>query len=164
VEHLSLPYDPASRRLFGVPIVATVSQAAGVGHLLAADAVALDADKLGVGVQWSETSRNPTASTAAAPVFSESPAPANSAEVSRPIGVACETGMTEEIGLTCHPRRLRAWRAITTAQRAGAMSIVSIVQTRIGLGGCRGRGTAHERTWYDFSSPLATQMALSSST
>ncbi len=28
VEHLSLPYDPASRRLFGVPVVATVSQAA----------------------------------------------------------------------------------------------------------------------------------------
>jgi len=56
VEHLSLPYDPASRRLFGVPIVATVSQAAGVGHGLVLDAVALDADKLGVGVQWSETS------------------------------------------------------------------------------------------------------------
>jgi hypothetical protein len=31
VEHLSLPYDPASRRLFGVPVVATVSEAAGVG-------------------------------------------------------------------------------------------------------------------------------------
>ncbi len=28
VEHLSLPYDLASRRLFGVPVVATVSQAA----------------------------------------------------------------------------------------------------------------------------------------
>ena len=35
IEHLSLPYDPASRRLFGVPIVATVGQAAGVGHVLA---------------------------------------------------------------------------------------------------------------------------------
>ena len=57
IEHLSLPYDPASRRLFGVPIVvATVSQAAGVGHVLALDAVALDADTHGVGVQWSETS------------------------------------------------------------------------------------------------------------
>ena len=44
MEHLSLPYDPASRRLFGVPIVATVSEAAGVGHVLALDAVALDAD------------------------------------------------------------------------------------------------------------------------
>jgi hypothetical protein len=39
VEHLSLPDDPASRRLFGVPIVATVSEAAGVGHVLAVDAV-----------------------------------------------------------------------------------------------------------------------------
>ena len=44
-EHLSLPYDPASRRLFGVPIVATVSQAAGVGHVLAVDAVVVDTDK-----------------------------------------------------------------------------------------------------------------------
>ena len=35
IEHLSLPYDPASRRLFGVPIVATVSEAAGVGNVLA---------------------------------------------------------------------------------------------------------------------------------
>src|SRR6478752_4762812 len=41
VEHLSLPYDPASRRLFGVPVAATVSEAAGVGHVLAADAVVL---------------------------------------------------------------------------------------------------------------------------
>ena len=44
IEHLSLPYDPASRRLFGVPIVATVSEAAGVGHVLARDAVVLDTD------------------------------------------------------------------------------------------------------------------------
>ena len=56
IEHLSLPYDPASRRLFGVPIVATVSQAAGVGHVLARDAVVVDTDTIGVGVQWSETS------------------------------------------------------------------------------------------------------------
>jgi hypothetical protein len=42
VEHLSLPYDLASRRLFGVPIVATVSEAAGVGHVLATDAVVVD--------------------------------------------------------------------------------------------------------------------------
>ena len=56
VEHLSLPYDPASRRLFGVPIVGTVSQAAGVGHVLARDAVVVDTDTIGVGVQWSETS------------------------------------------------------------------------------------------------------------
>ena len=56
MEHLSPPYDPGSRRLFGVPIVATVSQAAGVGHVLAVDAVVLDTDTIGVGVQWSETS------------------------------------------------------------------------------------------------------------
>ena len=55
MEHLSLPYDPASRRLFGVPIVATVSEAAGVGHVLAVDAVVVDTDSQGVGVQWSET-------------------------------------------------------------------------------------------------------------
>jgi hypothetical protein len=55
IEHLSLPYDPARRRLFGVPIVATVSEAAGVGHVLATDAVVVDTDTIGVGVQWSET-------------------------------------------------------------------------------------------------------------
>ena len=49
IEHLSLPYDPASRRLFGVPVVATISQAAGVGHVLARDAVVVDTDSLGVG-------------------------------------------------------------------------------------------------------------------
>ena len=58
MEHLSLPYDLASRRLFGVPIVATVSEAAGVGHVLAVDAVVVDTDTLGVGVQWSETSNS----------------------------------------------------------------------------------------------------------
>jgi len=52
VEHLSLPFDAATRRLFGVPIVATVSQAAGVGHVLATDAVVVDTDTVGVGVQW----------------------------------------------------------------------------------------------------------------
>jgi hypothetical protein len=58
VEHLSLPDDPASRRLFGAPIVATVSEAAGVGHVLAVDSVVVDTDTLGVGVQWSETSNS----------------------------------------------------------------------------------------------------------
>ena len=48
--------DPATRRLFGVPIVATVSQAAGVGHLLARNAAVVDTDTIGVGVQSSETS------------------------------------------------------------------------------------------------------------
>jgi HK97 family phage major capsid protein len=54
VEHLALPYDPAARRLFGVPIATSVAQTAGVGHLLATGAVALDTDNRGVDVQWSE--------------------------------------------------------------------------------------------------------------
>ena len=58
VEHLSLPYDTATRRLFGVPIATTVSATAGVGHVLAADAVVLDVDSQGVQVQWSETSNS----------------------------------------------------------------------------------------------------------
>jgi HK97 family phage major capsid protein len=56
VEHLALPYDPAARRLWGMPIVSTVSEAAGVAHVLAADAVVVDTDSYGVIVQWSETS------------------------------------------------------------------------------------------------------------
>lgn len=56
IEHMSLPYDPATRRLWGVPVVTTVSQAAGTGHALARDAVRIDTDNRGVGVQWSETS------------------------------------------------------------------------------------------------------------
>jgi hypothetical protein len=54
VELLSLPYDPAARRLFGVPIATSIAEAAGVGHLLATGAVALDTDNRGVDVQWSE--------------------------------------------------------------------------------------------------------------
>ncbi len=52
----ALPYDPASRRLFGVPVVVSNAQAAGVAHALATDAVSLDTDNRGVDVQWSETS------------------------------------------------------------------------------------------------------------
>jgi HK97 family phage major capsid protein len=54
IEHLSLPYDPATRRLFGVPVTTSLAQAAGVGHVLATGAVALDTDNRGVDVQWSE--------------------------------------------------------------------------------------------------------------
>ena len=39
-----------------MPIVATVSEAAGVGHVLATDAVVVDTDRQGIGVQWSENS------------------------------------------------------------------------------------------------------------
>ena len=54
VEHMGLPYDPATRRLFGVPVVTTNAQVAGVGHVVATDSVALDTDTRGVDVQWSE--------------------------------------------------------------------------------------------------------------
>ncbi|ART69933.1 phage major capsid protein [Mycobacterium dioxanotrophicus] len=56
VEHLGLPYDPAQRRLYGVPIATTVAATAGVGHVLGADAVAVDSDSLGVQIRWSENS------------------------------------------------------------------------------------------------------------
>ena len=54
IEHLSLPYDPATRRLFGVPVTTSNAQTAGVGHVLAVDSVALDTDTRGVDVQYSE--------------------------------------------------------------------------------------------------------------
>ncbi|HSS22848.1 MAG TPA: hypothetical protein VLL82_00180 [Mycobacterium sp.] len=54
IEHQGLPYDPATRRLFGVPVTTSLAQAAGVGHVLAVDSVALDTDTRGVDVQWSE--------------------------------------------------------------------------------------------------------------
>ena len=38
--------------------VATVSEAAGVGHVLATDTVVVDTDTQGVGVQWSDTSNS----------------------------------------------------------------------------------------------------------
>lgn len=56
IEHMSLPYDAATRRLFGVPIATTTSEPAGASHVLAKDAVVLDTDTQGVGVQWSENS------------------------------------------------------------------------------------------------------------
>ena len=54
IEHQGLPYEPATRRLFGVPVTTSNAQAAGVGHVLASGAVALDTDTRGVDVQWSE--------------------------------------------------------------------------------------------------------------
>jgi hypothetical protein len=56
IEHMSLPYDAASRRLYGVPVVVTNAQTAGVSHTLAVGAAGLDTDSQGVAVQWSETS------------------------------------------------------------------------------------------------------------
>lgn len=54
VEHLSLPYEPASRRLFGVPVVTTNAAAARVGHVLADGAAAIHTDQRGVDVSFSE--------------------------------------------------------------------------------------------------------------
>lgn len=56
VEHIGLPYDPAQRRLYGVPIATTIAQTAGVGHVIADGAVALDVGTPGVEIIWSETS------------------------------------------------------------------------------------------------------------
>lgn len=56
VEHMSLPFDSASRRLFGVPVAVSVAETEGTAHLFATGAVALDTDTLGVQVQWSENS------------------------------------------------------------------------------------------------------------
>jgi hypothetical protein len=56
VEHMALPYDPASRRLYGVPVVVTISEAPAVAHVIASDAVTLDSDTGGVEVKWSENS------------------------------------------------------------------------------------------------------------
>lgn len=56
VEHLGLPYDPAQRRLYGVPIATTTAQTVGVAHVLGDGAVAVDLDNQGVQLTWSETS------------------------------------------------------------------------------------------------------------
>jgi HK97 family phage major capsid protein len=58
VDYQGIPYDAASRRLFGVPVVVGVSEAVGVSHTVAKGAVALDTDHTGTGVQWSETSNS----------------------------------------------------------------------------------------------------------
>ncbi|BDB43316.1 MULTISPECIES: phage major capsid protein [Mycobacterium] len=56
IEHMSLPYDAASRRLFGVPVVVANVEASGTGHVLATGAVGVDTDTSGVALQWSEVS------------------------------------------------------------------------------------------------------------
>jgi HK97 family phage major capsid protein len=58
ISHQGLPYDPAARRLFGVPIATTVSQVEGTGHVLGAGSVMLDVDNVGVSIVWSETSND----------------------------------------------------------------------------------------------------------
>ena len=56
IDHQALPFDPVARRLFGLPVVVSLAQAAGVSHTVATGAAAIDTDTPGVGVQWSETS------------------------------------------------------------------------------------------------------------
>lgn len=55
VEYRSLPFDANSRRLWGVPLVSSVTQTAGVSHTLAAESVALDTDG-SVDIEWSKES------------------------------------------------------------------------------------------------------------
>lgn len=55
VEHMSLPYDPVARRLYGVPVVITTAATVGIAHTLATGAAGLDTDG-DVAIQWSETS------------------------------------------------------------------------------------------------------------
>jgi HK97 family phage major capsid protein len=56
VEHMSLPYDAAARRLWGVPITVTNAQSVGTAHTLAQGAVGLNTGPEGVQIAWSETS------------------------------------------------------------------------------------------------------------
>lgn len=56
IEYRGLPYDPATRRLYGVPVVVSLAQTEGVAHTLGDGAARLETDTEGVGVQWSETS------------------------------------------------------------------------------------------------------------
>ncbi len=56
VEHMSLPYDAAARRLWGVPITVTSAQTAGVADTLASGVVGLNTDSQDVQVARSETS------------------------------------------------------------------------------------------------------------
>jgi hypothetical protein len=55
IEHMGLVHDPVRRTLFGVPVTTSNAQAAGVGHVIATGAVALDTDNRGVDLQYSET-------------------------------------------------------------------------------------------------------------
>lgn len=55
IEHMSLPYDPVARRLYGVPIVLTTAAAQGTAHTLSDGCAALDTDGT-VAIQWSESS------------------------------------------------------------------------------------------------------------
>ena len=54
IEPIGLPFDPATRRLYGVPIVVSTSETTGTSHVLARDAVLVDTDDQGAasGCRW----------------------------------------------------------------------------------------------------------------
>lgn len=54
IQNLGLPFEPATKRLFGCAIATTTAQTPGTAHVLGADAVVLDTDTQGVQLQWSE--------------------------------------------------------------------------------------------------------------
>lgn len=58
IEYRNLPYDPAARRLYGVPVVTCVRQTPGAVDVLARESVFVDVDTTGVQVQWSENSND----------------------------------------------------------------------------------------------------------
>jgi len=58
IEFQSLPFDPAARRLWGVPVVVTTAQESGTSHTLARGAVAVDTDGRGIIIDWSESSND----------------------------------------------------------------------------------------------------------
>jgi hypothetical protein len=55
VDHLSLPFDAAARRLWGTPLVVSTA-AAGTSYSVAAGAVGLNTDGRGAELTWSKTS------------------------------------------------------------------------------------------------------------
>ena len=56
IEHLSLPFDAAARRLWGTPLVVSTAVTPGVSYTIAAGAVGLNTDGRGAEVTWSEQS------------------------------------------------------------------------------------------------------------
>jgi HK97 family phage major capsid protein len=57
-EFKSLPIDPTTRKLFGLPVIVSLAQTAGVSHTVASGSVSVDTDTQGVQIAWSETSNS----------------------------------------------------------------------------------------------------------
>jgi hypothetical protein len=64
IERSNLPFDAASRRLYGVPVVVVPALADGGGFAVAENAVALDTDSLGIQSKWSDTAVTVTSASA----------------------------------------------------------------------------------------------------